>query len=98
MWSICVVPPDLSGKIISLKMWYSSLFRLLSIRLTAASPHLPFTDGLLKSQMIKKQINKTTMNNALRLFKRYHLVALLDKELFQEESRIVIYDSILMAV
>ena len=45
-----------------------------------------------------KQIDKTTMNNALRLFKRYNLVALLDKDLFQEDSRIVIYDSILMAV
>ena len=38
------------------------------------------------------------MNNALRLFKRYNLVSLLDKDLFQEDSRIVIYDSILMAV
>ena len=38
------------------------------------------------------------MNNALRLFKRYNLVALLDKDLSQEDSRIVIYDSILMAV
>lgn len=45
-----------------------------------------------------KQIDKTTMNNALRLFKRYNLVAILDKDLLKEESRIVIYDSILMAV
>lgn len=46
----------------------------------------------------EKQIDKTTMNNALRLFKRYNLIALLDKDLFKEESRIVVYDSILMAV
>lgn len=45
-----------------------------------------------------KQIDKTTMNNALRLFKRYNVVAILDKDLLKEESRIVIYDSILMAV
>ena len=45
-----------------------------------------------------KQIDKTTMGNALRLFRRYNLVALLDKDLTQEDSRIVIYDSILMAV
>ena len=52
----------------------------------------------LSLKIREKQIDKTTMNNALRLFKRYHLVALLDKDLFQEDSRIVIYDSILMAV
>lgn len=46
----------------------------------------------------EKQIDKTTMSNALRLFKRYNLVALLDKNLTQEDSRVVIYDSILMAV
>ena len=52
----------------------------------------------LSLKIREKQIDKTTMNNALRLFKRYNLVALLDKDLWQEESRIVIYDSILMAV
>lgn len=46
----------------------------------------------------EKQIDKTTMSNALRLFRRYNLVALLDKDLTQEDSRIVIFDSILMAV
>ena len=52
----------------------------------------------LSLKIREKQVDKTTMNNALRLFKRYNLVALLDKDLFQEDSRIVIYDSILMAV
>ena len=52
----------------------------------------------LSLKIREKQIDKTTMNNALRLFKRYNLVALLDKDLLKEESRIVIYDSILMAV
>ena len=52
----------------------------------------------LSLKIREKQIDKTTMNNALRLFKRYNLVALLDKDLWKEESRIVIYDSILMAV
>lgn len=45
-----------------------------------------------------KQIDKTTMGNALRLFRRYNLVEILDKELQQEDSRIIIYDSILMAI
>lgn len=52
----------------------------------------------LSLKIREKQIDKTTMNNALRLFRRYNLVALLDKDLTQEDSRIVIYDSILMAV
>lgn len=46
----------------------------------------------------EKQIDKTTMNNGLRLLKRYNLVGLLDRDLTQEDSRIVIYDSILMAI
>lgn len=52
----------------------------------------------LSLKIREKQIDKTTMNNALRLFKRYNLVALLDKDLSQEDARIVIFDSILMAV
>lgn len=52
----------------------------------------------LSLKIREKQIDKTTMNNALRLFKRYNLIAILDKDLLKEESRIVIYDSILMAV
>ena len=45
-----------------------------------------------------KQIDKTTMNNSLRLFRRYDLIEILDRDLTKEESRIIIYDSILMAV
>ena len=52
----------------------------------------------LSLKIRERQIDKTTMNNALRLFKRYNLIAILDKDLLKEESRIVIYDSILMAV
>ena len=48
--------------------------------------------------VLEKQVDKTTMNNALRLFKRFNLVELLDRDLMQEESRVIIYDSILMAV
>lgn len=46
----------------------------------------------------EKQIDKTTMSNGIRLMRRYNLVGLLDRDLTQEDSRIVIYDSILMAV
>ena len=43
-------------------------------------------------------IDKTTMGNALRLFRRYQLIELLDSDLKNEESRVLIYNSILMAV
>lgn len=52
----------------------------------------------LSLKIREKQIDKTTMGNALRLFRRYNIVALLDRDLAQEDARIVIYDSILMAV
>ena len=45
-----------------------------------------------------KQIDKTTMSNTLQLMKRYNIVELLDRDLTQEDARIVIYDSVLMAV
>ena len=46
----------------------------------------------------EKQIDKTTMGNALRTFKRYNLIGLPDRGPLQEESTVIIYDSILMAV
>lgn len=52
----------------------------------------------LSLKIREKQIDKTTMNNALRLFKRYNLVETLDRDLTQEDARILIYDSIIMAV
>ena len=45
-----------------------------------------------------KIIDKTTMRNALYLFRRYQLVEILDQDMGDEESRILIYDSVLMAV
>ncbi len=43
-------------------------------------------------------IDKTTMRNALSLFKRFQLIEILDRNLDNEDSRILIFDSILMAV
>lgn len=42
--------------------------------------------------------HKTTMRNALSLFRRFQLIETLDRDLTNEESRILIYDSILLAV
>ena len=55
-------------------------------------------DKFLSLKIREKMIDKTTMGNALRLFRRYQLVELLDNNLGSKESRILIYDSILMAV
>lgn len=43
-------------------------------------------------------IDKTTMRNAISTMRRFQLVEVLDKNLSNEDSRIIIYDSILMAV
>ncbi len=55
-------------------------------------------DKFLSLKIREKMIDKTTMRNSLRLLKRYQIVELLDTDLGNEESRILIYDSILMAV
>ncbi len=55
-------------------------------------------DKFLSLQIRDKMIDKTTMRNALSLFRRFQLIEILDRNLGNEESRILIYDSILMAV
>ncbi len=55
-------------------------------------------DRFLSLQIRDKMIDKTTMRNTMSLFRRYQLIETLDKDLGSEESRILIYDSILMAV
>ena len=55
-------------------------------------------DKYLSLKIRDKMIDKTTMRNALSLFRRFQLIETLDKDLTNEESRILIYDSILLAV
>lgn len=45
-----------------------------------------------------KMIDKTTLRNAISTFKRFQLIETLDSDLSSEETRIIIFDSILMAV
>ena len=45
-----------------------------------------------------KIIDKTTMRNAISTMRRFQLIEVFDKNLSNEVSRIIIYDSILMAV
>lgn len=45
-----------------------------------------------------KMIDKTTLRNAISTFKRFQLIETLDSDLSNEDTRIIIFDSILMAV
>lgn len=93
---------------VHLKLYDSIILLILRILYDEKKRELSLTDvvinvGDIQEKYIalkirEKQIDKGTMNNALRLFKRYNLVAILDKDLTQEDARIIIYDSILMAV
>ena len=93
---------------VRLKLYDSIILLILRILYDEKKRELSLTDVVinigdiqekyLSLKIREKQIDKTTMSNALRLYKRYNLVALLDRDLTQEDSRIVIYDSIMMAV
>ena len=93
---------------LNLKLYDSIILLILRILYDEKKRELSLTDVVvnlgdiqekyLSLKIREKQIDKTTMNNALRLFRRFNLVELLDRDLLQEEARVVIYDSILMAV
>lgn len=55
-------------------------------------------DKFLSLKIRDRMLDKTTLRNALSLFRRFQLIETLDRDLGNEESRILIYDSILMAV
>lgn len=55
-------------------------------------------ERFLSLEIRDKQMDKTTLNNSLRVLRRYNLIELLDRNLTEEDARILIYDSILMAV
>lgn len=45
-----------------------------------------------------KMIDKTSLRNAISTLKRFQIIETLDKDVTNEDSRIIIFDSILMAV
>lgn len=55
-------------------------------------------DKFLSLKIRDKMIDKTVLRNAISVFRRFQLIEVLDKDLSNEEARIIIYDSILMAV
>ena len=93
---------------VHLKLYDSIILLILRILYDEKKRELSLTDVVinvgdiqekyLSLKIREKQIDKTTMANAHRTFRRYNLVALLDKDLTKEEARIVIYDTVLMAI
>ncbi|MDE6844186.1 MAG: DUF4194 domain-containing protein [Lachnospiraceae bacterium] len=55
-------------------------------------------EKFLSLKIRDRMMDKTTLRNAISTMRRFQLVEVLDKELSNEDSRIIIYDSILMAV
>ena len=91
-----------------LTMYESIILLILRILFDEKKRELSLTDVVinmgdiqekyLSMQIRSEQIGKTVMGNALKKFKRYNLVELLDGNNIREESRVLIHDSILMAV
>lgn len=55
-------------------------------------------DKFLSLKIRDKMIDKTVLRNTMSVFRRFQLIETLDKDLSNEDARIIIYDSILMAV
>lgn len=55
-------------------------------------------DKFLDLKIRDKMMDKTTMRNAISTMRRFQIVEVLDKNLSNEDARLIIYDSILMAV
>lgn len=81
-----------------LRILYDEKKRELSVSDEAIVNMGDIQDKFLSLQLREKMIDKTTMRNALSLFRRFQLIETLDRDLGNEESRILIYDSIMMAV
>lgn len=93
----------------NLKLFESVILLILRILYDEKKRELSVSDEVLinvgdiheKFMSLKirdKMIDKTTLRNAISTFKRFQLIETLDSDLSSEESRIIIYDSILMAV
>lgn len=81
-----------------LRILYDEKKRELSVSDEAIVNLGEIQDKFLSLQIREKMIDKTTMRNTLNLFRRFQLIEILDRDLGSEESRVLIYDSIMMAV
>lgn len=55
-------------------------------------------EKFLSLKIRDKMIDKTTLRNAISTFRRFHLIEVLDRDLTNEDARIILFDAILMAV
>lgn len=55
-------------------------------------------EKFLNLKIRDKMIDKTTLKNAISTMRRFQLIEVLDTDLSNEDARLIIYDSILMAV
>ena len=55
-------------------------------------------EKFLSLRIRDKMMDKTTLRNAVSTMRRFQLVEILDKDISNEDARLLIYDSILMAV
>ena len=94
---------------LNLKLYESIILLILRILFDEKKREISLSDEVIvnlgdiqeKFMSLKirdKMIDKTTMRNALNVFRRFQLIETLDRDLSNEESRVLIYDSILMAV
>ena len=94
---------------LNLKLYESVILLILRVLFDEKKRELSATDEVIVNlgdihekflglKIRDKLIDKTTMRNALSLFRRFQLIEILDKNLENEDSRILIFDSILMAV
>mgnify|MGYP005787156515 FL=1 len=81
-----------------LRILYDEKKRELSVSDEAIINLGDIQDKFLSLKIRDKMIDKTTMRNALALFRRMNLIETLDRDLTKEETRILIFNSILMAV
>ena len=93
----------------NMKLFESIILLILRILYDAKKRELSASDEViinmgdihekfLSLKIRDKMMDKTTLRNAISTMRKFQLVEVLDKELANEDSRLIIYDSILMAV
>ena len=82
---------------LNLKLYESIILLILRILYDEKKRELSAVNEVIVN-LGDKMIDKTTMRNAISLFRRFQLIETLDKDLANEASRLLIYDSILLAV
>lgn len=93
----------------NLKLYESIILLILRILYDEKKRELSMSDEVIinvgdiheKFMSLKirgKMIDKMTLRNAISSFKKFQLIETLDRDLSNEDTRIIIFDSILMAV